>query len=68
MYTKGFSYDEYYPSYSDLDLFLQGVPIFENYDSEKDKVYLEQYITAHSTERGILLQRHRVVIVAHKSL
>lgn len=57
---------EYYPSSDALDLFLQGVPIFEDYDSEKDKAKLERYVSQNTTPKGILLPRHRVVLVAQK--
>lgn len=66
IYTQDYFYDEYYASYEDLDLFLQGVPIFEDFDSEKDKNYLEEYVTKFETEKGIKFPRHRVVIIARK--
>lgn len=61
IYAKGFSCDEYYPFYSDLDLFLQGVPIFEDFDSEKDRKLLEKYVEKFQTSKGIRLSRHRGV-------
>lgn len=64
--AKEFSYDEYYPSYRDLDLFLQGVPIFEDFDSEKDKKLLKKYVSKSQTPKGIRLSRHRVVTVSKK--
>jgi SAM-dependent methyltransferase len=57
-------YFEYYPSYKQFDLFLQGVPIFEDYDSDKDKMTLQKYIRSYSSNKGIMLSRHRTVIVA----
>lgn len=66
VYADDFSYDEYYPSTQDLDLFLQGVPIFEDYDPAKDKQYLETYVDRNTSERGIHLTRHRVVIVGRR--
>lgn len=66
IYCKDFYYNEYYLSYNDLDTFLQGVPIFEDYDSLKDKKYLEKYVGRFKTEKGINLSRHRYVIVAVK--
>ncbi|MBI5619408.1 class I SAM-dependent methyltransferase [Candidatus Gottesmanbacteria bacterium] len=68
LYAQDFFYTEYYPTYEDLDLFLQGVPIFEDFDSEKDKKLLEAYVTKFKTEKGIKFPRHRVVTVARKSL
>ncbi|MBU2529539.1 MAG: class I SAM-dependent methyltransferase, partial [Elusimicrobia bacterium] len=57
---------EYYPSYEELDLFLQGVPIFEDFDSKKDKKALQKYVEKFSTDKGILLSRHRLVMVVQK--
>ena len=66
IYCKDFYYTEYYPDYQNLDLFLQGVPIFTDYDSKKDKFLLGKYISTHQTKQGIALPRHRIVIVAQK--
>lgn len=65
-FAEEYLYNEYYKSYADLDLFLQGVPIFKDFDSEKDKEKLEEYVKKYQTERGIPLRRHRIVIVAQK--
>ncbi len=67
VFVHDYFYDEYYPSYQDLDIFLQGVPIFEDFDSEKDRNLLEKYVEQYKTEKGIKLPRHRVVIVFQKS-
>lgn len=67
VFAQDYFYKEYYASYDDLDLFLQGVPIFEDFDSEKDKKYLEKYVAEFKTEKGIKFPRHRVVIVTRKS-
>jgi len=66
IFCKEYHYSEYYLSYKDLDIFLQGVPIFEDFDSEKDKKHLEEYVRKFQREKGINLPRHRVVIVARK--
>ncbi len=66
VFSQDYLYDEYYASYEDLDLFLQGVPIFEDFDSEKDKQSLRKYVANFQTEKGIRFPRHRVVIVARK--
>lgn len=66
IYAKDFCYEEYYASYDDLDLFLQGVPIFEDYDSEKDKESLQKYLKENSTNKGIRLNRHRMVMMIQK--
>ncbi|MDP2637698.1 MAG: class I SAM-dependent methyltransferase [Candidatus Levybacteria bacterium] len=68
LFAQEYLYNEFYKTYDDLDLFLQGVPIFENYDSAKDKKYLEEYVKEHASDKGIKLERHRVVIVAKKFL
>lgn len=67
IYSGDFYYNEYYLSFEDLDIFLQGVPIFEDYDSEKDKKYLEKYVKEFQTSRGINLPRHRIALVARKT-
>ena len=59
-------YDEYYASYHDLDLFLQGVPIFEDFDSEQDKTKLQAYVARFQTDKGIRLPRHRFLVAAMK--
>lgn len=66
IYEKDFHYFEYYRTYQDLDLFLQGVPIFEDFDSTKDRQELEQYTEEFSTTKGIKLSRHRIVLVGKK--
>jgi ubiquinone/menaquinone biosynthesis C-methylase UbiE len=66
VFADNFHYAEYYPSYEQFDLFLQGVPIFEDFDSEKDKKKLQKYIKKFSTDKGILLTRHRLVLVVQK--
>lgn len=67
VFAQDYFCDEYYPAYEDLDIFLQGVPIFEDFDSEKDRSFLEKYVEKYKTEKGIKLSRHRVVIVMYKS-
>jgi SAM-dependent methyltransferase len=62
-----FLYDEYYASSQDLDLFLQSVPIFQDFDSEQDRARLEAYVAASQSALGIHLPRHRFVVVAVKS-
>lgn len=67
VFAKDFHYFEYYQSYEGLDLFLQGVPIFEDFDPEKDKILLQKYAKEFSSDKGIQLSRHRLVVVAQKS-
>jgi len=66
-FVKEYFYNEYYESYEDLDLFLQGVPIFPDFDPEKDKRFLQKYIEKFKTKKGIKLPRHRVVFVFQKT-
>lgn len=66
VFAEDYHYYEYYPSYEELDLFLQGVPIFEDFDSEKDKALLQEYVRKFSTDKGIQLSRHRLVMVMQK--
>ncbi len=66
IFAENSHYFEYYRLPEDLDLFLQGVPIFEDFDSEKDKILLQKYIKKFSSNKGIQLSRHRLVMVAQK--
>lgn len=67
IFAKDYFYNQYYRTYNDLDLFLQGVPIFEDFDSEKDKKRLEKYVKKFKTNKGIRLFRHRIVFVFQKA-
>lgn len=66
VFVKDYFCNEYYPTYQELDLFLQGVPIFEDFDSERDRKFLKEYTDKFTTRKGIKLARHRVVSVLHK--
>ncbi|MBU0999942.1 class I SAM-dependent methyltransferase [Patescibacteria group bacterium] len=66
IFAENFHYFEYYPSYTKIDLFLQGVPIFEDFNSEKDRELLGKYVEKFQTPKGIRLPRHRVVMVSKK--
>ncbi len=66
VFAENFHAFEYYPSYAEFDLFLQQVPIFEDFDSEKDKASLQKYVEKFSTSKGIILSRHRLVMVVQK--
>ena len=66
IFAQDYEYSEYYASPKDLESFLEGVPIFEDFDPERDKKYLEEYIKGNTSNKGVFLQRHRVVIVAQK--
>lgn len=65
-FAERYRYGEFYGSYGDLDKFLQSVPIFEDFDSKKDKVLLEKYVGAHTEKQGIRLDRERYVFVAKR--
>lgn len=67
IFAENYHYFEYYPSYDELDLFLQGVPIFEDYHKEKDQELLQKYVKKFSFKEGIRLSRHRLVMVVQKS-
>ena len=67
IFVRDYIYSEIYPDIENLDLFLQGVPIFKDFDSQKDKDYLFSYATKMKVAEGVKLNRHRVVIVAEKS-
>jgi hypothetical protein len=66
IFVHDYFYSEIYPDIENLDLFLQGVPIFKDFDSQKDKDYLLSYADKMKVADGIELNRHRVVIVAQK--
>jgi ubiquinone/menaquinone biosynthesis C-methylase UbiE len=64
--VKNFFYKEYYLSKTDFESFLEGVPIFEDFDREKDKPLLEKYYSEYTNGGNILLNRHRVVYLVKK--
>ncbi len=66
IFAKSINYNEYYDSIDEMDRFLQGVPIFEDFDSDKDRNHLEAYCEKFKTPKGILLPRQRVVYVIQK--
>jgi SAM-dependent methyltransferase len=67
IFGKDYLYDEYYKNTNDFELFLQGVPIFEDFDVAKDNEYLKSYYKTHSGKNSeIKLERHRIVLVAQK--
>ena len=66
VFAKNYYYFEYYPSYEAMDIFLQGVPIFEDFDSEKDRLLLQKYVKKYTSGKGIEVSRHRIVMVVQK--
>ena len=65
-FLENYSYDEQYLSKSEFELFLQNVPIFEDFDSIKDRQYLEAYYTVHLNGFQVKLRRQRVVYILKK--
>ena len=66
IFSKDYRYAAYFEKQQDLDLFLQGSPLIDAFDSEKDKIYLEKYATQFQTKKGIKLARHLLIVVAQK--
>jgi len=66
VYGEDFLYDEYFLTFEDLETFLQGVPIFEDFDPVADRERLQAYVEQAQTTRGIHMLRHRFVTVAVK--
>lgn len=67
IFIHDYLYSEVYPDVENLDLFLQGVPIFKDFDSQKDKDHLLSYVAKMKVADGIELNRHRVVLVTESS-
>jgi len=67
VFADNFHYFEYYPSYKEIEFFLQTVPIFEDFDPQKDKSLLQKFVKEFTTDKGIQLSRHRLVMVQKKS-
>lgn len=66
--AEDYFYKEFYPSREMFETFLEGVPIFEDFDRAKDAHFLDTYCRQHANDRGeIELDRHRVVYVLEKS-
>lgn len=65
--TEDYFYKEFYPSREMFETFLEGVPIFEDFDKVKDSSLLDSYCTSHINDQGeIELERHRVLYVLEK--
>lgn len=65
---KDYIYSENYLSKEDFILFLKGVPIFEDFNLDKDKKYLDAYFKNNIEGVEVRLARHRVVYVLKKQL
>lgn len=66
IFSGNYYYFDYYPNYNEIELFLQQVPIFEDFDKKKDRKYLEKYVRKFTTNKGIQLSRHRLVLLVQK--
>jgi protein-L-isoaspartate O-methyltransferase len=64
--AEDFLYQEYYATQDDLNRFLQGVPIFKDYNKKKDRANLDAYVAEMQDKKGIKLLRHRIIFVAIK--
>ncbi len=66
--AEDYFYKEFYPSRDMFETFLEGVPIFEDFDKAKDSELIDTYCRTHTNEKGeVELERHRVVYVLKKS-
>ncbi|MDQ0896185.1 MULTISPECIES: class I SAM-dependent methyltransferase [unclassified Paenibacillus] len=66
---QGFDYDvtEWYKSYEDLIFLLKHTPIIPNFgQSENDFALLEKFIGKHQTNKGIMTNSKRFMIIARK--
>ncbi len=66
IFLENYIYNEQYLSKAEFELFLRGVPIFEDFDTDKDKKYLDTYYKDHLEESRVKLGRHRVVYILIK--
>jgi SAM-dependent methyltransferase len=66
---QSFEYDatEYYNSYEDLVFLLKHTPIIPNFgECDNDFVLLEKFIQGNQTEKGIMTNSKRFIIIAKK--
>ena len=66
IFAKDYFFKENYLNYKSLESFLKKVPIFEDFNTRKDRMKLINYIDNNTTSKGIRLSRHKLVIVAKK--
>ena len=62
--AREFEYDEFYASPDELELFLQAVPIFEEFPLPGDLERLQRYADAARVGAEVRLPRHRFVTLA----
>ncbi len=55
-----------YYSYEGLELLLKETPTLRNFGARLDKAALKSFCDKHSTEKGIEVEQHRVLILAKK--
>lgn len=67
IFSKDYEYNAYFEKQADLDLFLQGSPLINDFASKKDKINLEKYVKQFQTEKGIKLTRHLLIVIARKN-
>jgi len=67
--VQAFEYDatEYYQSYEDIIFLLKHTPIVPNFgESDNDFVLLEKFMKAYQSEKGIMTNSKRFMIIARK--
>ena len=63
IFARDYFYSESYLSKNQFELFLRRVPIFEDFDSVKDRKHLDKYFLKYMNGSQVTLDRHRVVYV-----
>lgn len=66
IFARDYMYSESYLSKDEFELFLQRVPIFEDFDLTNDKRNLDEYFLKYRDGSEVNLDRHRVVYVVKK--
>lgn len=65
--AEDYFYKEFYTSRTMFETFLEGVPIFEDFDRINDAKLLDDYCSEHMNNNGeVALDRHRVLYVLEK--
>ena len=62
--VKNGFWNTYYPSIDDVILLCEQTPTVRDFDKETDRAALDQIEHLYSTERGIVTQQNRVLIIA----
>lgn len=66
IWLENYTYSEQYQSIAEFEIFLKGVPIFEDFNIDNDKKYLDTYYKNNMDSSQVKLGRHRVVYVIRK--